>query len=408
MLQISSWPSVILHLDGDAFFASVLQATNPRLKGLPIVVGQERGIATAVSYEAKRMGVKRGMRCFEIKKQFPRCQILDSDYETYSLFSQKMFAIMRETLLAVEEYSVDEGFADLKGLQRPLNKNYQEIGQFVKENVENSLGITVSVGISLTKSLAKLASNFQKPSGLTVVSGRQIETLLKQSKVQDVWGIGFKTASYLQKLNINTALDFVHLPEDFIKNKLSKPFWEIWQELRGKTVYQINPNPKTTYFSIGKTKTFTPATNNYQVLWSRLLQNIEEAFSKARQFNYQVSKLSFFLKTSDFRYQSSELILKEETSQPRLILDEIKKSFNSLFKINELYRATGCYLHDLTNNRNKQPSLFTDFAKEKKLKTVYSLVESGKVDFGSSLYSPKPKARATVYRLNLPLVNLTV
>ena len=95
MFQLRSWPNVILHIDGDAFFASVMQAVRPSLKGKPVVTGQERGIATAISYEARKYGITRAMRMSEIKKICPQCIIVDSDYELYDLFAKKMFAIVR-------------------------------------------------------------------------------------------------------------------------------------------------------------------------------------------------------------------------------------------------------------------------------------------------------------------------
>src|SRR5262245_49168656 len=133
--QVRSWPTVVLHLDGDAFFVSVLQAINPSLKGKPVVAGSERGIATAASYEAKKYGIKRAMRIDEVRKLCPEVIVMHSDYETYSLFSQKMFDIMREFSPTVEEYSIDEGFADLKGLRRPLRMTYQEIAKAMKNKV---------------------------------------------------------------------------------------------------------------------------------------------------------------------------------------------------------------------------------------------------------------------------------
>src|SRR3990167_8779821 len=110
---------------------------------------------------------------------------------------------------------------------------YYQIGEAVKKKIETSLGISVSVGISLTKSLAKLASSYRKPSGLTVVSGQNIEKLLRETRVEDVWGIGPNTSAYLKKYGIRTAFDFVSLSEEKVTAMLSKPFLEMWKELRG-------------------------------------------------------------------------------------------------------------------------------------------------------------------------------
>ncbi|HEX21175.1 MAG TPA: DNA polymerase IV, partial [Actinobacteria bacterium] len=195
-----SWPRAILHIDGDAFFASCEQAIHPELKGKPVITGKERGIVAAASYKAKAMGVKRGMRLFEVKKICPDAVILPSDYETYSLFSINMFAIIRRFTPIVEEYSIDEAFADLTGLRRPLRASYSQIADNIQKTVTNELGLSVSVGLSLSKGLAKLSSSYRKPGGLTILPGRLIHLVLKKTPVEKVWGIGPNTTAYLKKL----------------------------------------------------------------------------------------------------------------------------------------------------------------------------------------------------------------
>lgn len=386
MLSIHSWPQVILHIDGDAFFASVIQATQPHLKGKPVITGHERGIATAISYEAKKYGIKRGMRFFEIKRLCPTCHFIESDYELFSLFSRRMFEIIKQFSPVVEEYSIDEGFVDLKGLQRPLHMNYEAIGKKMKETIESNLGITVSVGISLTKSLAKLASDFNKPSGLTVIKGPDIESFLGKIPIQKVWGIGPQTAAYLQKWGIKTAFDFVSQTEGFISKHLSKPFIEIWQELQGKQIYTINPEAKTTYSSISRTQTFYPPTCDKHILWSRLLTHIEEAFHKARKYHYAVGSVFIFLKTQEFRYHGREIKLASKTSYPALVRDEIKQVFDKLYQPQTLYRTTGCTISDLIENKAVQETLFQDVSVQNKMEKIYPLLDAKKIDFGTCLY----------------------
>jgi DNA polymerase-4 len=117
-LMLGSYPRAILHIDGDAFFASCEQAANPKLRGKPVVTGMERGIAASMSYEAKARGVTRGMRIRDIQKACPEVVLLPSDYETYSLLSTRFFAIVRRYTSDVEEYSIDECFADITGYRR--------------------------------------------------------------------------------------------------------------------------------------------------------------------------------------------------------------------------------------------------------------------------------------------------
>ena len=387
MFQVQSWPNAILHLDGDAFFASVMQAVYPYLKNKPVVTGRERGIATAVSYQARELGIKRGMRIWEIKKKFPGCVIVDSDYEVYSLFSKKIFAILRKFTPLVEEYSIDEGFADIKGLRRPFNMSYDKIGLAIKNEVESCLGITVSVGISLTKSLAKLASDFQKPSGLVVVDGPSIENFLAKISLKKIWGVGLNTSSYLEKLGLRTALEFAQKSEKFIRTNLTKPFFEIWKELRGEMVYLLNLEPKNTYQSIVRSQTFTPPTNDQELLYAKLLVHVEEAFAKARSLNYQVGQMSLFLKTQNFHYLQKEISFLPPVSYPILVRDKLRKAFEEIYQKKYLYRTTGCSLSKLSDKKTFQPGLFNEKTyEEEKIKKIYPLWEEKKVDFGTCLF----------------------
>ena len=212
-LTLRSFARAILHIDADAFFASCEQAVNPGLKGKPVVTGKERGIASAVSYEAKARGVKRGMTIREIREICPDAIHLPSDYETYSLFSQRMFAIVRRYTPDVEEYSVDECFCDLTGLRRPLRMSYETMAARIKADLEHDLGLTFAVGLAPTKVVAKLASKWQKPAGLTVISGNDLHLYLDQVPIGNVWGIGEQTTAYLTRFGIATALDFARQEE---------------------------------------------------------------------------------------------------------------------------------------------------------------------------------------------------
>lgn len=394
MFSHYSWPEAILHIDGDAFFASVMQSAYPNLKGKPIATGRERGIATAFSYEAKRMGVRRGMTIGEIKKVCPSCIYVESDYDLFSLVSSRMFSIIKTYTPYVEEYSIDEAFADIKGMRRMHHKSYEEIALAIKKEIEEKLDITVSIGLSITKSLAKLASSFRKPSGFTPVEGKHIEYLLKQRSAQDIWGLGHQTAAYLEKYNIKTALDFVQLREEFIIKHLSKPYLEIWQELHGKKVYLIDSKKKETYQSISKTETFTSPSNDKELLWSYLFQHVEDAFNKARRYNYAVGKIFLFLKTQQFTYRSTECNLLNPTAYPLLIRDELHSAFERIYDPRFQYRTTGCTIAHLSDIRSVQTSLFDDETFQKKTKRLYSVLSSVKqVDFATTFMAKKEMNR---------------
>jgi len=415
MLSIQSWPRAILHLDGNAFFASVMQAANPSLKGQPVVVGAERGIATAISYEARASGIERGMLTSQIKRLCPKVIVLAGDYELFSLYSQRMFTILRRYSPLVEEYSVDEGFADLTGLRRPLHASYREIGKRIQAEIKQELDLPVSVGISLTKSLAKLASGFRKPLGLTLVSGQNIEPFLEQIKVGQVWGIGPATTSYLYKFNIQSALAFAKLPPTIFnqgKNalRLSKPHWEIWQELRGEPVYLLNPNAKNQYKSISKTSTFRPDSCDPNKVWAELLNNIEQAFKKARKYGYFVKKALIFLKTSTFRYQATEIVFSHKEQFPLLARPALRHGFTKIFNPALSYRATGCTLLELSENKQEQINLFEEpsLISAPKAQALYKVLqENQKIDFAASLFlRSSPEPIATLPRFAIPMLEI--
>src|SRR5687768_2000530 len=133
-LSIHGFPKAILHIDGDAFFASCEQSRDPKLKGKPVICGRERGIVASMSYEAKARGVTRAMRLADVQRICPDAIMLPSDYETYSLLSKRFFAIVRRYTPDVEEYSIDECFADLTGLRRPLKMKYITMAQRIKQD----------------------------------------------------------------------------------------------------------------------------------------------------------------------------------------------------------------------------------------------------------------------------------
>lgn len=350
LLRIDSWPRAILHVDGDAFFASVEQAIHPELKGKAVITGAERGVVTAASYEAKARGVQRGIPTAEAKRICPEAVLLSSDYENYALFSKKMFAILREFTPAVEEYSIDEAFADLTGLRRFHHCSYPLIAQKIKTTIERDLGLTVSVGISLSKSLAKLCSKFRKPSGFTAVSGRHIHLLLERTPIAKVWGFGPNTAAYLSTLGIKTALDFVTLPEGLVKQKLGKTGSDIYEELRGNAVRSLSAEAEESQQSVQRFKTLLPASSNPVSLFAQLLDNLEEACAKARRSGLAAKSLLVSLRNQDFSYLGREAKLSRPTAATLDLVPIARTLFSQILagdRPGQSYRQTGVVLGGL-------------------------------------------------------------
>jgi DNA polymerase-4/DNA polymerase V len=381
-LSIRSWPRAIAHLDADAFFASCEQALRPELRGRPMITGRERGIVAAASYEAKARGVKRGMRLFEVKKICPDAVLIPSDYETYSLFSVRMFEILRRFSPQVEEYSIDEAFIDLTGLRRKFHGPYGEIARQMQEAVERELGITVSVGVSLSKVLSKIASKHRKPHGLTLIPGRDIHLYLKDLPVGKLWGIGANTSAYLAKFGIRTALDLARRGEDFVREHLSKPYREIWCELNGESVYPVVRESKSSYQSISKARTFTPPSNDERFVFAQLAKNLENACIKARRHGLAATRLVVFLRTQDFKDRGVELKLSRATAYPSELFSPSREGFKRLFKSDALYRQTGVVLAGLVPQGRAQYTLFDDTTKVERLSRVYGAVDEMSRRFG--------------------------
>jgi len=381
-LTISSWPRAILHLDADAFFASCEQAIHPELKGRPVITGKERGIVAAASYEAKAKGVSRGVRLSEVKKLCPDAVILPSDYETYSLFSVRMFEILRRFSPDVEEYSIDEAFVDLTGLRRSFHGSYGEIARQMQEAVEQELGITVSVGVSLSKVLAKIGSKHRKPHGITMIPGRDIHLFLRELPIGKVWGIGPNTTAYLNKHGIRTALDFAQRDEAFTQKHLSKPYQEIWHELNGRSVYPVTTETKSSYQSISKAKTFTPPSTDAGFVFAQLSKNLENACIKARRYKLAATRLTAFLLRQDYASSGVEVKLTRPTAFPAELIAPLRQAFDRLYRPGVPFRQTGVVLAGLIAEESVQYSLFDDMTKVGKLAKVYGSLDELAAKFG--------------------------
>jgi len=382
IFSLQAWPRAIAHIDGDAFFTSCEEAIHPNLRGKAIITGGERGIVACASYPAKKLGVKRGVPLHEARKICPGLIILPSDYETYSLFSQRMFDIMRRFTPDVEEYSIDEAFSDITGMRRFWKASYEEIALNMKREIERELSITVSVGLSITKVLAKVASKHQKPAGMTVIKGRDIGQYLNDLPVEMIWGIGPATTNYLAKLGIRTALAFAQMPEKTVLKKFTKPSVEIWQELRGKSVYPVTTGEKSSYASISKTKTFAPPSSNAEYLFAQLMRNMESACIKARRYDLAPKKIVVFLKKQSFETVGSEAKLSRPCACPLEISGVIHELFDACYCSNEVYRATGVVLLDLEADADTQYTLFDDPIQTEKIKDIYSVADELGQKFG--------------------------
>jgi len=372
-------------------------ALNPSLRGKPVVTGAERGIVSALSYEAKAKGIKRGMPIHQVRQLVPDVVVMPGDYETYALYSQRMYEIVRRYTPQVEEYSIDECFADITGLRGTLHKTYEAIALEIKRELQNELGITFSVGLASSNSLAKLGSKYQKPDGFTYIREHDREKVLALTPIETIWGIGPQTSIYLDKLGIKTAYDFVAKSEAWMQKSLNKPHQEMWRELGGESIWKVATGSKRKFVSISKTRTFTKPSRDRGYILSRLIKNIENACVVARRHGREARKVSFFLKGQarlpspmasgtggqDFRFRTFEVKLDTATNLPSVLSNIVRDNFSTMYKDGVIYRATGVTLSDIRPLRpERQTELFGGDVQVTKMFGAFKVVDDIAKRFG--------------------------
>ncbi len=372
----------ILHMDGDAFFVGCEVAKNPKLRGLPVATGEERGIVSALSYEAKALGIVRGMPIYSLKKKFPSVVVLPGDYACYARLSTKMFDIVRKYSGDAEEYSIDECFTDLTGLDKSSKMSYRAIAERIKKEIRDELDLSVSIGLAPTKVLAKVASKWQKPDGLTEITLENVTDFLTKTPIEKIWGIGPRTAGCLQKLGIQTAREFANRDLAWVRSTLSKPYEAIWRELNGEYVMTLDTLPKTAYSSVQKTLTFHPATNDKTFLLSELSKHVEEACRKARHYNLVPRKLSFFLKTQSFEYLAHTINLSSPTNAPETLIALVQEHFEKVWRSRVLFRTTGVVLQELSPASALQKDLFGGTERAGKFERIHGQIDALETKFG--------------------------
>lgn len=372
----AGFPHAIVHIDGDAFFTSVEQSLHPHLRGRPIVTGKERGIIACASYEAKALGVKRGVSLWDARKLCPGLVVLPSDYENYSLFSKRMFEIMRRYTPEVEEYSIDEGFADITGMERYHGKCYAEIAKAMQQAINGELDLTVSVGLSLSKGLAKIASDFKKPNGLTIVAGEDIGGFLQRAPLADVWGLGSARVARLERYGLKTAYDFIQQPEDWVRKLLHKPGAEIWHELRGMRLLPVDTTPWRPQDSVSKSKTFSTPSDDREFVYAKLVRNLESAFIKLRRYQLRTTEIAISLRLRDYGERALAVRLPHGVDTALEVMPAVRIMFDMLYISGATYRASGVVLGRLEDDRRRQYELFEDPAVTERQRRIGATLDS--------------------------------
>ncbi|WP_196001433.1 DNA polymerase IV [Clostridium sp. 1001271B_151109_B4] len=288
---------IILHVDMDAFFAAVEQADNPKLKGKPVIVGgvSERGVVSTCSYEARKYGVRSAMPIFIAQKLCPHGIYLKVRYYRYKEISNKIFTIFKEITPLVEPLSIDEAFLDLS--ESKFNDGL-EAAQYIKRRVFQEVGLTLSIGISYNKFLAKLASDWNKPNGIKIITKEMIPDVLKPLPVSKIYGLGEKSVKKLNNMGMFKVDDLYELPKDFFIEYFGKYGIDIYERIRGIDNREVKVNRDRK--SYGRENTLKFDTENKEDILYYVKSFCLELSEELKRRNVFIKTITVKYKTSNF------------------------------------------------------------------------------------------------------------
>lgn len=313
---------LILHIDMDAFFAAVEQKRHPELIGKPVVIGgsgdpTKRGVVSTASYEARQFGIHSAMPLRTAYKLCPHAVFLPVDYEEYARVSEKIKKILRDVTTIVEDVGIDEAFLDISQSDR----SSEEVVKEIKKRIKEETNLTCSIGIAPNKLLAKIASDMQKPDGLTIITERDIKTRIWPLPVRKIWGVGPKTEAYLRGMNIKTIGDLASLSPD----KLIECFGASYGNYLYEASRGIDESPLITDWkpkSSSRETTFQRDTDNWQFLAKTLSELIRETVTDIQDKGYRSKTVTVKVRFSDFKTYTRAKTLPEPTDE----LNEIRKA----------------------------------------------------------------------------------
>lgn len=353
---------VIALVDCDSFFVSCEQSVNPELKGKPVCVMSGRGqCVISRSKEAKKLGIRMGMPYFQIEGQMKKAVFINANHELYCKISKKVMEVLKSFSPKVEIYSIDEAFVELTGLERLYKRNYLEIAQMIRQEVLDKVDIPVSIGVSSSKSLAKLASDKAKKAdeGVFLVGARKIIPLLEKTSIDEIWGIGKNLSIMLRKHGILTAYELVSQDDIWLNKQIGIRGLEMKHELLGEMVSPVSNEVKLPK-SIQKTSALAKFSSDKNYLKNSLNYHIHRACVKLRKINAKCKGISIFLRTKDFKVYCEKKVLNVSTDFELEISDIVFELLDKMYNPNILYRSTGVILDTFVFNNEAQMSLFSD------------------------------------------------
>ena len=345
----------IIHVDMDAFYASVEQLDNPDLVGKAIAVGgsEKRGVVSAASYEARKFGVRSAMSGYIAKKNCPHLIFVPPRFARYKEISQKIRAIFHEYTDLVEPLSLDEAYLDVT-VNKKGNPSATLIAQEIRERIFTELNLRASAGISINKFIAKIASDINKPNGQKTVNPEEVIAFLEDLEIRKFYGVGKVTAEKMYQLGIFTGRDLKEKTLDFLEAQFGKSGSHYYHVVRG--IHNSPVKPHRTPKSVGAERTFRENLSSEIFMMERLDNIATELEKRLKKSKLAGKTITLKIKYSDFTLQTRSKTLQYFISDKDLILETAKELLYQE-KLENSVRLLGISLANLnTDKKENVPS----------------------------------------------------
>ena len=341
----------IIHVDMDAFYASVEQMDNPELKGKPIAVGgsEKRGVVSAASYEARKFGVKSAMSGIQAIRNCPELIFVKPRFDRYHEISKKIRAIFYDYTNLVEPLSLDEAYLDVT-INKKGNPSASLIAEEIRERILKEVGMTASAGISINKFIAKVASDYNKPNGQKTVTPEEVNEFLEKLDIRKFYGVGKVTAEKMYQLGIFTGKDLKSKSKAYLEDHFGKSGTYYYDVVRGIHNSEVKPNRVRK--SLAAEHTFNENLSSEIFMLERLDQITNEVSKRLKKSKVAGKTVTLKIKYSDFTLQTRSKTLHYYISDKSLIFETAK---DLLFqeKLSNSVRLLGISMSNLNTETKK-------------------------------------------------------
>lgn len=357
---------MILHVDMDAFYASVEERENPSLVGQPVIVGGTaagRGVVAAANYAARKFGIHSAMTSARAERLCPHAIVLKPRIDYYASVSRKIREIFEQFTPLVEPLSLDEAFLDVTGSEA-LFGPAEEIGRQIKRRIRSELRLVASVGVAPNKFVAKIASDLRKPDGFVVVGAGEVQSFLDPLPVSRLWGVGKVTGQVFERLAIRTIGQLRQLPLATLNQLFGASGEHYWRLAHGLDDRRVVPDREAK--SISNETTFAEDVSDLEVLRAWLVELVEQVARRMRRHGIKGRTVELKVRFADFKTISRSLTLAEPTNITQELLEAVVELLTTrLPPGHQPVRLLGFGVNNLDDSGTSQRQLFDEPDRER-------------------------------------------